>query len=228
MTRTERLFTLMQILRRHRQPVSGTDLARETGVSLRTLYRDIATLQAQGAHIDGEAGVGYVLRPGFLLPPLMFSAEEIDAIVLGARWVTERADPALAAAARDALSKVAAVLPAPLRHQLDDVPLLIGPVTDSGRDAHTVAQLRTALRSERKLSIDYRDEHGAASQRVIWPCALGFFERVHVLVAWCERRADFRHFRVDRIERLDLLDAGLPRRRQALLREWRAREGITG
>lgn len=228
MSRTARLFTLMQILRRHRRPVSGADLARETGVSLRTLYRDIATLQAQGANIDGEAGVGYVLRPGFLLPPLMFAAEEIEAIVLGARWVSERADPALATAARDALTKIGAVLPADLRDRFDDVPLLIGPTAAPGDDDPILAQLRAALRTAHKVSIHYRDSHGATSQRVVWPCALGFFERVRVLVAWCELRDDFRHFRVDRVEALTVLDAGLPQRRQALLRAWRKREGIAG
>jgi predicted DNA-binding transcriptional regulator YafY len=110
LSRAERLPQLLQILRRHRVPVTASVLAADAGVSLRTLYRDVAALRAQGACIEGEAGVGYVLRPGFVLPPLMFSAEEIEALVLGFRWVAGRADPALAAAARDALAKVEAVL----------------------------------------------------------------------------------------------------------------------
>src|SRR5690242_7496446 len=115
MSRAERLLDLIQILRRHRQPVAGAVLAQELGISLRSLYRDIATLQAQGAHIDGEPGLGYILRPGFMLPPLMFSEDEIEALVLGSRWVTERGDLRLADAARNALAKIAAVLPPDLR-----------------------------------------------------------------------------------------------------------------
>src|SRR6201988_957718 len=127
MSRAERLLALIQALRRHRRPVSGAALAEELGVSLRTLYRDIQTLIAQGAQIDGEAGVGYVLRPGFMLPPLMFSEEEIEALVLGSRWVHQRADRALADAAANVLAKIGAVLPKDLRDTLDESGLLIGP-----------------------------------------------------------------------------------------------------
>src|SRR5580698_3000252 len=108
MSRAQRLLDLIQILRRHRFPVAGTALADELGISLRTLYRDIDTLKAQGAHIDGEPGVGYILRPGFMLPPLMFSEEEIEALVLGSRWVHQRADRALADAAANVLAKIGA------------------------------------------------------------------------------------------------------------------------
>src|SRR6187200_43800 len=110
-SRAERLLELLQVLRRYRQPVAGQTLADELGVSVRTLYRDIATLQGQGAAIDGEAGLGYVLKPGFMLPPLMFSEEEIEALVLGSRWVADRADRALADAAANVLAKIGAVLP---------------------------------------------------------------------------------------------------------------------
>src|SRR5215813_4296834 len=127
MSRAQRLLDLIQLLRRHRFPVSGAALAQELGVSLRTLYRDIETLNAQGARIDGEAGIGYVLRPGFMLPPLMFSEEEIEALVLGSRWVAERADGPLGNAARNALAKIAAVLPDDLKESLDASNLLIGP-----------------------------------------------------------------------------------------------------
>src|SRR3982751_1213708 len=127
MSRAERLLGLMQILRRHRRPVSGATLARELDISIRTLYRDIASLQSQGAHIDGEPGMGYMLKPGFLLPPLMFSEEEIEALVLGSRWVADRGDPELAEAALNVLAKVGAVLPADLRHELDSSALLVGP-----------------------------------------------------------------------------------------------------
>src|SRR5438552_6514512 len=127
MSRAQRLLDLIQLRRGYRRPVSGTVLAEALGISLRTLYRDIETLNLQGAHIDGETGLGYVLRPGFMLPPLMFSEEEIEAIVLGSRWVADRADAALSVAARSALAKISVVLPPDLKDGLDTSALLIGP-----------------------------------------------------------------------------------------------------
>ena len=226
MSRSERLLDLLQVLRRHRRPVSGRVLAKELAVSIRTLYRDIATLQAQGAPIQGEAGVGYVLRAGFMLPPLMFSEDEIEALVLGSRWVADRADDRLAAAARNALAKIAAVLPADLRRELDTSALLVGPGACIIADTVDLAVIRTAIRSERKLILSYQDKGGDVSRRTIWPFALGFFDRVRVAVAWCELRQDFRHFRTDRMSDLSATDMRYPRRRQALLKEWRETEGI--
>lgn len=227
MSRSERLLDLIQVLRRHRMPVSGRSLAQEVGVSLRTLYRDIATLQAQGAHIEGEPGVGYVLRPGFMLPPLMFSEEEIEAIVLGMRWVRQRGDERLAAAAHNALAKIAAVLPDDMREGLDASTLLIGPSPPLESGGADVGILRKAIRTERRLDIRYRDADGAETQRTVWPFALGFFDRVRVLVAWCELRQGLRHFRVDRIAALEARPERYPRRRQALLKEWRESQGIS-
>lgn len=228
MSRAERLLDLLHALRRHRRPVSGKILADEIGVSIRTLYRDIASLQAQGATIEGEPGVGYVLKPGFLLPPLMFSAEEIEALVLGSRWVADRADDRLRDAAQSALSRIAAVLPQDLRDSLEASALLIGPSSAIAPDAVDPALLRKAIRSECKLSLTYRDGAGAASHRTIWPFALAFFDSVQVLLGWCELRQSFRHFRVDRIVSADLTDMRYPKRRQVLLKEWREAEGITG
>lgn len=217
----------MQLLRRHTRPVSGALIASDLQISLRTLYRDIATLQAQGAHIDGAPGLGYVLRPGFLLPPLMFSADEVEALVLGSRWVADRGDSRLAAAARDALAKIAAVVPAELRLELDTSALLVGPAgAGAGGDADTAA-MRLAIRQEHKLDIHYRNAGGMLSQRCIWPFALGFFDRVQVVVAWCELRQDLRHFRADRIAALVDTGQRYPRRRQALLKDWREREGVS-
>lgn len=226
MSRSERLFDLLQALRRHRRPVSGQVLAQETGVSLRTLYRDIASLQAQGAVIEGEPGVGYVLKPGFLLPPLMFSPEEIEALVLGARWVANRTDGPLQAAAGNALARIAAVLPPDLLGELETSALLVGPGTALPADRIDLAMVRTAIRAERKLSITYRDGAGGTSARVIWPFALSFFDHARVVVAWCELREGFRHFRTDRIEAADVLEGRYPKRRQAMLRAWREAEGI--
>ncbi len=226
MSRAERLFSLMQVLRRQRQPASGVGLAAELGISLRTLYRDIASLRAQGAHIDGEPGVGYVLRPGFLLPPLMFSTEEIEALVLGSRWVADRADSSLGEAARNALAKISAVIPADLRHELDSSALLVGPGTPMAIGDAELRRIRQAIRMERKLDIHYRDLQDKLSVRTIWPFALGFFEQTRVIAAWCESRQAFRHFRTDRIVSLQVCDARYPRRRQALMQDWRRIEGI--
>ncbi len=227
MSRAQRLLDLIQVLRRHRQPVSGAALAEQTNVSLRTLYRDIETLKAQGAHLDGEAGVGYVLKPGFMLPPMMFSEDEIEALVLGSRWVAERADAPLGKAARNALAKIGAVLPSDLKQNLDEANLLIGPGEPIAAGDAELPAIRTAIRTERKLRIAYADGSGTATKRVIWPFALAFFDRVRVVVAWCELRQDYRHFRTDRIGALKLSDTRYPRRRQAMLKEWRAKEGIS-
>ncbi len=220
MSRTHRLFELMQTLRRHRQPVSGAALAREAGVSLRTLYRDIAALQALGAEIEGEPGLGYVLKPGFLLPPLMFSAAEIEALALGAQWVARRTDEGLSQAARNAMAKIAAVLPPAMRQRLEDDALIVGPGWGR-REAVPLSLLRQALREERKLAISYCDEKGVRTARVIWPAALGFFDSTRILAAWCELRGGFRHFRADRIEAAELLPDRLPKGRKVLAKEWR-------
>lgn len=226
MSRTQRLLDLIQLLRRHRRPVAGAALAEELGVSLRTLYRDIATLQGQGAHIEGEAGVGYVLRPGFMLPPLMFSEEAIEALVLGSRWVSERADGSLGKAARNVLAKIGAVLPDDLKAGIEASGLLIGPgETIPARDGD-VAAIREAIRAERKMQLAYADERGNTTERVIWPVALAFYDRVRVVVAWCELRGGYRHFRIDRIATLDAGTERYPRRRARLLREWHAVQGV--
>ncbi|HTG02612.1 MAG TPA: YafY family protein [Bradyrhizobium sp.] len=226
MSRAQRLLDLIQALRGYRRPVSGATLAEALGISLRTVYRDIETLKAQGAHIDGEPGVGYVLRPGFMLPPLMFSEEEIEAIVLGSRWVADRADAALGTAARNALAKIAAVLPQDLKVSLDTSSLPVGPGNAVAAGDAELPTIRLAIRTERKLRIFYVDGRGRDSRRTIWPFALAFFDRVRVVVAWCEIREGFRHFRTDRIRKLQFVDKRYPRRRRVLLKDWRATEGI--
>ena len=224
MSRSARLLDLIQLLRRHTRPVSGAAIAGELGISLRTLYRDVATLQAQGAHLDGAPGLGYVLRAGFVLPPLMFSADEVEALVLGSRWVSDRGDARLAAAARDALAKIAAVLPPELRLELETSALLVGPGAPIAVGDSDLASIRQAIRQEHKLWLRYQDAGGAASERTVWPFALGFFDRVRVVVAWCELRQAIRHFRTDRISALQDMPVRYPRRRLALLKEWRERE----
>jgi predicted DNA-binding transcriptional regulator YafY len=218
-SRAQRLLDLIQILRRHRRPVAGAALAREMGVSLRTLYRDIAALQAQGADIAGEAGLGYVLRPGFMLPPLMFNIEEIEALALGSRWVAARADSPLAGAARNALAKIAAVLPPDLSDLMDSSALLVGPGEPIAAGDAELPAIRQAIRAERKLSLAYVDGAGAETRRMIWPFALAFFDRARVVVAWCETREAFRHFRTDR----DALSAPAPGPHQGMAQGGRHR-----
>lgn len=226
MSRTHRLLDLLQLLRRHRRPVSGEVLASELGVSLRTLYRDIEALKAQGADIAGQAGMGFLLRPGFMLPPLMFTVHELEALFVGAQWVAARGDAELAEAAGEALAKIEAVLPEDLRFVFDQSGLLVHSGEADPEITIDVGVIREAMRRERKLSISYVDALGEATKRTVWPVAHGLMSQVDMLAAWCELRKDFRHFRADRIERLTLLEARLPRRRADLFEEWRNREGI--
>ncbi len=191
------------------------------GVSLRTLYRDIASLQAQGATIEGEPGVGYVLRPGFMLPPLMFTPEEVEALVLGSRWVAERADGRLKAAAMSAVARIGAVLPPDLKDEMDSSALFVVPGAPFPADTVDPALLRKAIRAERRLTLCYRDEAGRASERVVWPFALAFFDRVRLVLTWCELRQDFRSFRTDRIVEAEVQESRYPARRQALMKTWR-------
>ncbi|MBD9374270.1 YafY family transcriptional regulator [Rhizobium sp. ARZ01] len=225
MARSERLLTLLQTLRRYRRPVSGAVLAAEAGVSIRTLYRDIASLQAQGALIDGEPGVGYVLKPGFMLPPMMFSQDEIEALVLGSRWVARAADPRLAMAGADALAKIADVLPPDMREEVEASTLLVNlrPPVETKAD---LGIIRKAIRSERMLRLTYSDEVGTVSVRRIWPFALSYFEQVRVVAAWCELRQDFRHFRTDRIIEMLPQNERYPRRRAVLLKAWRDQQDV--
>ncbi|WP_237183170.1 helix-turn-helix transcriptional regulator [Roseomonas gilardii] len=224
LSRSARLLDLLQALRRRRHPVRGADLAEELGVSLRTLYRDIATLQAQGAAIEGEAGLGYVLRPGFFLPPLRFSEDEMDALLLGLRFVAQRGDPVLDEAAEDALAKILAAMPPEAELQARDGALLSG--MDDSAGAPHLATLREAMQQERRLHLRYTDKKGVASERIVWPVAIGFFGEAEVLAAWCETRQDFRHFRLDRIVALRIDTDRYPRRRRLLLAEWRLQQDL--
>jgi predicted DNA-binding transcriptional regulator YafY len=226
MSRAQRLLDLIQVLRRHRRAVSGPVLAEELGVSIRTLYRDIDTLKAQGADIVGEAGLGYVLRPGFMLPPLMFTEDEVEALVLGSRWVSERADGPLGEAARNVLVKIGVVLPDDLKENIEQSGLLIGPGDSIPVADRELAAIREAIRRERKIRIVYSDEQGVDTRRTIWPAALAFYDRVRVVVAWCELREGYRHFRTDRIAALEITTERYARRRASMLKEWRTLRGI--
>ena len=211
----------MDALRGRRQPVTAARLAEDLSVSVRTLYRDVQTLIGLGAPIDGGAGVGYLLRAGFFLPPLMFGEEELEALVLGARWVQGQGDPALAQAADSALAKIATASPRDLRDRLAETGLWaprFGRPAEQGTGLRTI---REAIRREHKLKISYLSIAGAETERLIWPVALVFFEGSRLVAAWCELRGDFRHFRTDRISRLESTGVPYARPRRELARLWR-------
>lgn len=221
MDKTERLFSIMDTLRRHRRPVTAAALAQEQGVSVRTLYRDIQTLVGLGAPIDGEAGIGYMLRPGFFLPPLMFSPEELEALVLGARWVETQPDQDLGAAARNALAKIATASPEDLRDRISDTALWPVAIWGARKPIPVLGDIRRAMRQEKAVLLDYEDEQGRSTQRTIWPVGIAFYEGKQVIAAWCLLRADFRNFRTDRIVSLTLTEERYGKRRAVLEREWR-------
>jgi predicted DNA-binding transcriptional regulator YafY len=220
MARSDRLLSLTQALRRRRQPVTAAVLAIETHVSERTIYRDIASLQASGVPVRGEAGIGYVLEPGFDLPPLMFTPEECEALMLGARFVRERGDPGLQRVIDDAISKIESVLPEPLRSALHEGSLYAPVFGTTTVDIIATEDLRRAVRENRKIRIHYRDMTDRETERTIWPVMLGYFDRTRALIGWCELRSDFRTFRTDRMQSLALLDERPPKRRAILLRDW--------
>jgi predicted DNA-binding transcriptional regulator YafY len=203
-------------------------LANELGVSLRTIYRDIETLKGQGADIIGEAGEGFLLRPGFTLPPLMLTRDEMEAFMLGMAWVADRGDGALQNASRSVLAKVSSVIPEPLAQDLANATMLVGPGTWATLDDHVYQTIRTSIRSECKLTLDYRDKIGSSSKRVVWPCAIVVFDHVRIIIAWCEMRSEFRHFRIDRVKKVTALGIRFPRRRIELMREWQRRIGDLG
>ena len=226
MSRTTRLFKLMDALRGHRRPVTAARLADDLEVSVRTVYRDIQTLIDLGAPLEGEAGLGYLLRAGFFLPPLMFGEEELEALVLGARWVQGQGDATLAQAAASALAKIATASPKDLRDKMADTGLWAPRFPTPAEHPTGLRTIREAMRLEHKLSVTYVDESGATTERVVWPIALAFLEGKRLLVAWCELRNGFRHFRPDRIAALNCTGQPYPTRRAALAKTWRREHNV--
>lgn len=225
--RAPRLLQLLDLLHLRRTPATGAELAEALGISLRTLYRDIASLREQGAQIEGDPGIGYMMRPGFTLPPLMFDNDELEALVLGARWVASQStDPVLAGAARRAVTRITGVLPASLRLEVETSGLFVPPGSCAPLPAHWLPTLREAIRHEHVLLMDYCDEHGTPSQRRIWPFAMAFFQHARLIAAWCELRREFRHFRADRVQQLTDTGERYPERRTTLLHRWHERMGI--
>lgn len=224
--RSERLLNLMQALRRRRRPVKGEVLAEETGVSLRTLYRDIATLKSLGAAIDGEAGLGFQLRADYWLPPLMFTDQEIEALVLGLRTLVNGPDEELARTAEDARSKLAAVLPTERREVMEAVGLFAIPRWGEQKRDERLAMIRQAIREETELFLHYTDRKGAESRRTVWPVALGYLDNRQMLVAWCTLREGFRSFWVDSMNGAEDLGKRYPKPRRTLLHEWRNEQNL--
>lgn len=219
MRRADRLFQIVQLLR-GRRLTTAQWLAERLEVSPRTIYRDVADLIGSGVPIAGEAGIGYLLRPGLDLPPLMFDAEELTAIDLGLRFAQAVADAGLSRAALSAMAKVRAVLPADRAKQADSHTFV--PVTKNLREPN-LAKVSAAIRAARKIRIRYQAPEAKPMARVIWPLALFYWGKSWTLVAWCETRNDFRSFRLDRIGRLTSLDAPIPDVKGRRLEDYMAR-----
>jgi len=220
MRKADRLFQIVQILRRSRRPVTAAEIAGELETSKRSVYRDIAALIGQRVPIRGEAGFGYVLEGGFDMPPLMLTEDEVEAATLGAQWVAGHGDPALAKAARDLIAKIETALPAHLRPLILDAGTRTAPGWKIPKDGLDVAQARAWMRSGRKIVLNYRDQSERVTERVVWPLVIGYLDAARMLVGWCELRQDFRHFRLDRVEGAEFLDERFPGRPAALRAEW--------
>ncbi|WP_421730868.1 helix-turn-helix transcriptional regulator [Brevundimonas sp.] len=224
MRRADRLFQIVQLLRRSSKPMTAEAIGAELETSKRSVYRDIAALMGQRVPIRGEAGIGYVLDQGFDMPPLMLTSDEIEAAVLGAQWVAGRGDPALARAARDLIAKIAATVPERLR------PVVLEPAVASAPtwkphevEALDMAQVRAWIHAGRKLTLHYADEQGRQTWRTVWPCLIGYRETTRLLVGWCETREDFRTFRTDRVVEAVFLDDRYPGPSAQLRARWQAK-----
>ena len=204
MRRADRLFQIIQQLH-HERATTARDLAETLVVSERTIYRDVQDLSLSGVPITGEAGVGYRLMPGFHMPPLMFNEEELAALLLGARMVQVWTDKSLARAAQQAIGKIESALPERLKPELAREEMLVPDFSISPEVAAHLALLRGAIKQQQKVSYDYIRQDGQHSSRIAHPLGLFYWGKVWTLVAWCELRDACRHFRVDRIQRMELL-----------------------
>jgi predicted DNA-binding transcriptional regulator YafY len=214
------LFDIIQTLRGTAGPLTAAALAEKLEVTARTIYRDVAALQASRVPIEGAAGIGYVLRRGFDLPPLMFTSDEIDAIAVGARHVRRLRDPQLQKAAESVLAKVTAVVPEMLRSYLSEAPFYVSEGSAPPITGLDLAEVRGAIHQARKMLIAYSDEKGRRTQRTIWPIAMAYYVDVTLIGAWCELRNDFRNFRADRIVSSRVLDENFSPERGRLAADW--------
>ena len=217
MQRTDRLFEIIQILRSESRVITATDIAARLEVSVRTIYRDIQTLQSMRTPIEGEAGVGYLMRQGYDLPPLNFNVEEIEAIVIGLSLVAQTGDRGLQRAAQQVSRKIDAVRGSLESLQVSERGALVPEAVD-------VELIRSAIREERKLDLRYRDENENESTRRVLPLAIIYYVHAMLLVSWCELRKDFRHFRLDRVVACSETDACFKGLGERLLERWKLLE----
>jgi predicted DNA-binding transcriptional regulator YafY len=205
MKQTERLLKIINLLRKRRTVFTAKQMADKLDVSVRTVYRDIQKLEAGGIPIEGEAGVGYRLLRGFDMPPLMFDADEVEALLLGVRMVRAWSDEQLASSANSALNKILGVLPQELKELDDSLPLTVPVFSSHERKAEQGPVLRQAIKARSILQIAYVDARGCPSERRVWPLGLFFWGSVWTLLCWCNLRNDYRTFRIDRIEQITVL-----------------------
>ena len=227
MNRTARLITLLQLLRSYRYPVTAQALATELAVSVRTIYRDLEILRDQGANIQGEAGLGYVLQQDLSLPPLNSNQAEVEALVLGLRWVCRHTDSHLIDAAKHLYHKINQALPDSLQHNIENSPLLVGShYSHQHGESGFTPEIHHAIQNQTVLELQYLDLKQQPSQRRIYPLGLAYFENIRLLIAWCEIRSAFRHFRLDRIQALHRTQEQYQPSRAYLMRQWFQETGI--
>ena len=227
MKRSNRLISLLQLLRAYRYPVSAQTLAEQLDISVRTVYRDLELLREQGANIQGEVGLGYVLLEDLALPPLQLNHAEIEALVLGLRWVCRHSDEHLVQSAKSLFHKIQHVLPNEMQNALQNSPMLVGSEYRPQQGEHQFIQMiRQAIQKQSVLDMQYLDLKEQLSQRSIYPLALAYFNQLRLLLTWCEERQDFRNFRIDRIQRLELTQQHYQPDRAFLLQQWFNQQGI--
>lgn len=228
MRRADRLFQIIQFMR-GRRLTTARQLAERLEVSERTVYRDVQDLVLSGVPIEGEAGVGYVLRGGFHLPPLMFTPEEMEALIVGARMIDAWAGEKLSGAAKEALQKIDSVLPPRLKGTLQKPRIFAPAFPDTRESSACLDTLHAAINDKRKLHIEYQRADDARSERTVWPLGLVFWGNVWTLMSWCELRSEYRTFRVDRIQQFEVLDTRFVETTeislQTLLQRYRAEHG---
>ena len=224
MRRADRLFRIVEYMKARRQAVTAEALAAELEVSVRTVYRDMADLEASGVPIVGETGVGYLLDRNYTLRPLIFDVEELDALALGAQMVSSWGDRDIARAARSAIDKITAVLPDKLRTEIMQTALFSPPSEAKVPITVDFSAIRHAVRTKNKVRFGYHSLQDQKTTRTVRPLCLSFFGPVWLLTAWCETREDFRNFRLDRMRRMKVLDERFADERGKRLSDYLQRE----
>lgn len=225
-SRTERLFVIVETLKRNKFASTASELSKRFGVSQRSIYRDIALLRDQGVPIDGEPGVGYILRNGYTLPPLMFSVEEIEALLFGAKLVAAITDKDFARSSQSAIAKIKDVVPHNVISKSNTSRQILGCSLKANSNDHLMATFRNAIKQNKKVSICYSDQQKNYTSRIIWPIAIGYFERKQLIAAWCEKRSLFRCFRTDRVLNWKVAAERYPVSDKLLFRQWQEIEKL--